>query len=72
MKISVKTKPNSKKEMIEKIDETNFLISVKELPFDGKANNAIVKVIAKYFNVTSARVRITSGHKSKQKIIEIS
>lgn len=58
--------------MIEKIDETKFLIAVKELPFEGKANNAIVRAIAKYFNISSARVRITSGHKSKRKIIEIS
>ena len=72
MRITIKTKPNSKKEMIEKIGERNFLIAVKEHPFDGKANNAIVKSIAKYFNVSSAKVRIISGHKSKQKIIEIS
>lgn len=71
MKITVKIKPNSKREDIKKIDETNFLVAVKEPPIDGKANKAIVKALAKYFNVSSSAVRIVSGHASKQKIMEI-
>ena len=72
MRIIVKIKPNSKKEKIEKIDGTNFRVSVKEPPVDGKANSALVKTLAKYFNTPSSNVRIASGHASKQKIIEIS
>ncbi len=72
MRITVKIKPNSKKEKIEKIDGANFLVAVKEPPIDGKANTALVKTLAKYFNIPSSGVRIASGHTSKQKIIEIS
>ena len=72
MRILVKIKPNSKKEKIEKINDANFLIAVKEPPVDGKANKAIVKTLAKYFKVPSSTVSIASGHTSKQKIIEIS
>ncbi|MBI2558721.1 DUF167 domain-containing protein [Candidatus Woesearchaeota archaeon] len=71
MKITVKIKPNSKKEEIKKIDGTNFFIAVKEPPIDGKANKALVKALAKHFNIPSSAVRIASGHTSKQKIIEI-
>ena len=71
MKIIVRSKPNSKKEKVERIDDRNFLIAVKEPPVEGKANNAIVKSLAKYLNVPSINVRITSGHASKQKIIEV-
>lgn len=72
MKILVKTKSSSKKEALEKIDEERFLIAVREPPVDGKANKAIVRILSKYFNVSSANVCIISGHTSKQKIIEIS
>ena len=71
MKIIVRSKPNSKKEKVERIDDRNFLIAVKEPPVEGKANNAIVKSLAKYLNAPSINVRITSGHASKQKIIEV-
>ena len=72
MRITVKIKPNSKKEEIKKIDDKNFIVAVKEPPVDGKANKALVKALAKHFKVSSSSVRIASGHASKQKIIEIS
>ncbi len=72
MRITVKTKPNSRKEEIKKIDGSNFLVAVKEQPVDGKANKAIVKALAKYFSMPSSAVSIVSGHASRQKIIEIS
>ena len=71
MKIIAKIKPNSRKEEIKKIDDKNFIVAVKEPPIDGKANKAIVKALAGYFNVSSSGVRIVSGHASKQKVIQI-
>ena len=71
MKIIAKIKPNSRKEEIKKIDDKNFIVAVKEPPIDGKANKAIVKALAGYFNVSSSAVRIVSGHASKQKVIQI-
>jgi len=71
MKIFVKAKPNAKEEKIQKINENSYIISVKEPPIRGKANFAIIKVVAKYFKITPLRVNIISGHASKQKIIKI-
>ncbi len=71
MRIFVKVKPNAKVEKIEKIDETHFSISVKAPPVKGKANEAVVELIANYFNVRRSRVRIISGFSSKNKVIEI-
>ena len=72
MRIIVKIKPNSKKEEIKKIDDKKFIVAVKEPPIDGKENKALVKTLAKHFHIPSSTVHIASGHKSKQKIIEIS
>ena len=71
MKIFVKAKPNSRVEKIEKISDNIYMVWVKELAEDGKANEAIIKSLAEYFNVTKSSVSILSGHTSKTKIIEI-
>ncbi|MEK7162751.1 MAG: DUF167 domain-containing protein [Patescibacteria group bacterium] len=71
MKIFIKAKPNSKKEFVEKISETHFTVSVKEPPLQGKANAAITKALAEYFNIAPSAVRLISGFSSKQKVFEI-
>ena len=84
MKILVKTKPSAKQEQVECLKQaslafSNFLdnlavykVSVKEPPVGGRANAAIIKVLAKYFKVSPASVNLISGHTSKQKVFEIS
>jgi len=71
MKIFVKVKPNSKEESIKKLSDTNFEICVKEPPVKGKANAAVIKVLAKRFGVPISSVNIIIGHTSRQKIVEI-
>jgi hypothetical protein len=71
MKIFVKAKPAAREEKIEKVDENNFVVSVKEPPVHGRANAAISKALANYFKVSSSQVRLISGFSSKQKVFEI-
>ncbi|MFH1956767.1 MAG: DUF167 domain-containing protein [Patescibacteria group bacterium] len=71
MRIFVRVKANSKIEKIQKIDEKNFIISVKAPAQENKANEAIIKTLANYFGVPKSQVTILSGQKSKSKIIEI-
>lgn len=71
MKISVKVKLYSKEEKIEKIDDYNFVVWTKELPIEGRANEAIIRVLADYFGLPKANISIISGFKSRQKTIEI-
>lgn len=71
MKISVKAKPNSKHEKIEKIDDINYVVCVKEPPENGKANLAIKNALAVYFKTGTKNVKIIMGHTSRNKVIEI-
>lgn len=57
---------------MEKIDELNYVVFVKELREKGRANEAIKNALSVYFKIASARVRIISGYSSRNKIIEIS
>jgi len=71
MKIYIKAKPGSKNVKVEKVSDNIFSVWVKEPAEKGKANTAILKVLAEYFRIPLSSVRIVSGHASKIKIIEI-
>ena len=38
---------------------------------DGKANDAVIAILADYFEVSKSKVKIVGGLKSRNKIIEI-
>jgi len=70
MKIQAKVKPNSKTEEVSP-EGGAFVVKVKEPPREGKANQAVIRLLAEHFGVPQSRVRIISGFRSKNKIIEI-
>ncbi|MBI5860552.1 MAG: DUF167 domain-containing protein [Nitrosarchaeum sp.] len=53
------------------IKENQITIGIKSKPIKGEANKEIIKKLAKYFGVSTSGIQIKSGHKSKQKIIQI-
>lgn len=71
MKISVKVKPNAKKESVEQMQDGSFLVSVKAPAAEGKANARLVKILAKHFGVAPSRVSIVSGTSSRMKRVEV-
>ncbi|MSU54514.1 MAG: DUF167 domain-containing protein [Candidatus Staskawiczbacteria bacterium] len=71
MKIIVKVKPGAKEDKIERVDESNYIVSVKEPPIDGRANVAIIKLLANHFDVSPSLIEIISGYMSRIKVIEI-
>jgi len=70
-KIFVKVKTGAKSKSVRKIGENRYAISVKEPPVEGKANAAVTKLLAEYFDKSVSQVRITSGRTAKNKIVEI-
>ena len=70
MNIQVKVKPSSKTEELSQ-EEDGFTIKVKEPPKEGRANQAVIKLLARHFGVPQSQVRILRGAKSRNKIIEI-
>ncbi len=71
MKIFVKAKPRAREDLVDRVDEKNFIVSVTAPPVKGLANQAIIKIVAEYFKVAPSRVKIVSGFTSRQKILEI-
>lgn len=83
MKIIVKAKASAKTNSVELMTQPTlgfdadeekiniYKVSVKEPPRDGKANEAIRKALAEYFDIAPSRVRLILGVTSKQKVFEI-
>ena len=70
MKIQVKVKPSSRTEELSR-EGDSFIIKVKEPPKEGKANQAVIKLLAEHFGVPQSQVRIISGFRSRNKVVEI-
>mgnify|MGYP001568339895 FL=1 len=71
MRISVKVKANTSQERIEKIDDTNFLVWIREKPVEGKANEAVIKALAEYFGIAKSDITLIKGKTVKIKIFEV-
>jgi len=69
VKIRVKVTPSSKTEGVTR-EGDYFVVKVKEPPKEGKANKAVVKLLAEYFGVSRRQVVISSGFKSRNKVVE--
>jgi uncharacterized protein (TIGR00251 family) len=46
-------------------------IKVTAPPVEGKANEALIKILAKEFKITASSIEILKGHNSREKIIRI-
>ena len=54
------------------MDAANRLrVRVKESPVDGQANRALIKLLAGRLGVPVSAVRIASGLKSRNKVVEL-
>lgn len=71
MKISVRIKPNSRQEKIEKIGEKEFILCVNAPAKEDKANRRARELLSEHFDVAKTKVVILKGHNSRNKIIEI-
>lgn len=71
MIIKVRVTPNSKVELLKKVDDTNYLLKVRERALEGRANNAVIEAIASYFKVSRNAVSIIHGAKNREKFIRI-
>jgi len=71
MKILINLKPASRKEEISKMDDSHYLVSVKPPAKNNQANLALINTLARYFGVSSDKVKIIGGHKSRQKTVVV-
>ena len=70
MRVEVKVFPKAQREEIVRQDGA-IKVYVKAAPDKGKANKALIGLIAKEYGVKKSDVRIVMGHTSRNKVVEI-
>ena len=71
MYLKIKVHPNSKKNEITRRGEDSFEVYVRAKPLEGKANDAVLDVLAEFLNVSRSKVRLIRGAMARNKIVEL-
>ena len=68
--INIRVIPNAKKNNVSE-EQGKLKVHISAPAVDGKANKALIKVLAEYFKIKKNDVRIIRGAKSREKVVEI-
>lgn len=68
--LNIKVIPNAKQTKVISSKE-ELRVYVKERAEDGKANKAVIEVLAEHFNVKKTDVIIVKGEKNRKKVVKI-
>jgi hypothetical protein len=71
MIIKVRVIPNSKRTEIVSRLGSILRVKIAEPAVDDKANKALLRFLADFFEVKSSKVYLRRGHRGREKIIEI-
>jgi len=71
MLVKVHVVPKSKSVKIEELAEKCLRVRLISPPVDGRANNELIKLLARYYKKNKSAVRIKKGLRSRDKLIEV-
>ena len=75
MYVKVIVIPDTKRERVSKVTETEFHRETREPALQNRANTSVRELIAREFNVpvtkVTTKVRLLTGHRSRAKIVDV-
>ncbi len=71
MKVFVTVKTGMGESVVKQIDATHYAVTTTELPVRGKANAAIIRLLADHLQVAPSLLAIKRGQTTKRKTIEV-
>jgi len=69
--VDIQAKPRSSREAVGPVQADRLLVAVNAPPVDGKANEAVVRVLAETFGVPRSAVSIVRGETGKKKTVRL-
>jgi uncharacterized protein YggU (UPF0235/DUF167 family) len=69
--IRIKAFPDFKKATIEETAPKVLRVFVREDAKQNRANDAVIRAVAEYYNIPRNKLRMISGHMKQSKIIQI-
>lgn len=70
MIVNIKVKTRARENKIVK-DANLWIVYIKECAEKGKANKELINVLSEYLDISKSKIKIVSGKKSHNKLIEI-
>jgi uncharacterized protein YggU (UPF0235/DUF167 family) len=72
VRITVRVKPGSKKgPLVETSEDGSLTVYLQQRAVDGAANDGLVAILAKHFDVSKSRVTIETGFTSRIKRVDV-
>ena len=71
MKIDIRVRPNAKQNKVGGEIAGRLIVFVQAPAVDGKANEAVAKVLANHFKLHAKDIKIIRGDTSRDKTIEV-
>jgi uncharacterized protein len=71
MRLRIRVKPGARQERVSREPDGSLLVSVTARAQEGRANEAVVKAVARALHVPRSSVRIVSGLSSRTKMLEV-
>lgn len=69
--LTLKVQPKARRDAFGEVLDDAIKLAVTAPPVDGKANNYIVKLLAKWFGIPQRQVMLLKGQTSRRKIVQI-
>lgn len=71
LRITITVKPNSKQVPLVINNSGDIVVYVRQQAIGGRANEAVINLLAEYYDVPKTRVKIIKGHSAHRKVVEI-
>ncbi len=71
MRISVRVIPRAKLNQVELQPDGSLRVHTTAAPADGDANAAVIKLLARHFDVPKTSIKIIRGQTTRDKVFEI-
>lgn len=70
-KLTIRVSPNASKSEVVSRGRDGWKVRLAAPPVDGKANEALVRLLADEFDRAPSEIRVVRGHTGKAKVVEI-
>ncbi|MBI4366679.1 MAG: DUF167 domain-containing protein [Deltaproteobacteria bacterium] len=71
MKYLIHVKTRARETTVERQSDGSFRVAVMAAPIAGRANEAVIALLAKYFGVPKSCLAIVAGSSSRKKWVEV-
>ena len=70
-RIKLRVIPRANQNKITTDDDGTVRVHITAAPVDGAANDAVVKLLARHFDVAKSQIKIVRGGAARDKVVEI-